>query len=90
MVRQVLDTLTTREIQDREYEKEAWDKQAAHQLRLKDKEIEVMKLEAKWSAWIKLPLLLITLPVRLLLVIPLSIYAAKGKEVPAEYWKLLS
>lgn len=77
--------LTPREVQELQYEKEAWERQAEHQLRMKDKEIEVMKLEAKWGTWIKLPLVIITLPVRILFVIPLSIYAVTKQEVPEFY-----
>lgn len=84
-MRLTAETLSTREIQEREYEKQAWEAQAEHQLRLKDKEIEVMKLEAKWASWIKIPVIIITLPVRILFVIPLSIYAATKQEVPEFY-----
>ena len=77
--------LTPREIQEQEFEKEAWIRQAEQQLKLKDKEIEVLKLEAKWGAWIKLPKLIILLPVLVLLVVPLSIYAVTHQEVPEFY-----
>lgn len=90
MVRLNTESLTPRELQEMEYEKQAWERQAEHQVRLKQLEIEVMKLEAKWGSWIKLPVILITLPVRILFVIPLSIYAAKKQPVPPEYWKFLS
>lgn len=84
-MRQVVDTLTQREIQQMEFDKQAWERQAEHQLRIKDKEIEVLKLEAKWASWIKIPVIIITLPVRILFVIPLSIYAATKQEVPEFY-----
>lgn len=77
--------LTPREVQEIQYEKEAWERQAQHQIALKNLEIQVMKEEARWGAWIKLPKLVILLPVLLLLVIPLSIYAATKQEVPEFY-----
>lgn len=89
MVRLTAETLSVREIQEKEYEKEAWEKQAAHQLALKDKEIEVMKLEAKWSSLLKLPLTIIKLPLLLLFVIPLTVYAVKRQPIPEQYWSLL-
>lgn len=77
--------LTPREIQLQQYEREMLELQMAHAKDLKLLEIEILRLEAKWASWIKLPLVLITLPVRVLFVIPLSIYAATKQEVPEFY-----
>lgn len=83
-------TLTPREVQTQQYDKEILERQMAHAVQMKQLEIEVQKLEAKWSSWIKLPLVLITLPVRILMVIPLTVYALKKQEVPEAYWKFLA
>lgn len=84
------DELTPREWAEFNNEKEILKMQMDHARTLKELEIEVQKLEARWSSWLKLPLALIKLPVRLLLIIPLSIYAGRKQEVPQELWNLLS
>lgn len=81
--------LTPREWAEFNNQKEMWELQAAHEIQVKKLEIEVQKLEARWSVWLKIPLVILSLPVRVLLIIPLSIYAAKKQEVPQEIWKLL-
>lgn len=81
--------LTPREWAEWNNQKEMWELQAAHEIQVKKLEIEVQKLEARWSVWLKIPLVILSLPVRVLLIIPLSIYAAKKQEVPQEIWKLL-
>lgn len=86
---QTSSTLTPREYELQQYEKQMLELQMAHTIQVKQLEIELQKLEAKWSAWIKLPMVLLTLPVRILFVIPLSIYAITKQEVPEFYHKWL-
>lgn len=71
------------------HEKEMWEKQATHSLEIKRLDIEAAKLEAKISAWFKLPLVIVKLPLLMLLIIPLSIYAARKQEVPENLWGIL-
>lgn len=82
-------TLSPREYEQMNYEKEMLDKQMTHAREMKVLDLELQKLEAKWSAWIKLPLIVLTLPVRILFVIPLSIYAITKQEVPEFYYRWL-
>lgn len=77
--------LTPREVQMQQYEKEMLEMQMKHAREMKLLEVEILKLEAKWQSWIKLPLVIVTLPVRILLVIPLSIYAATKQTIPEFY-----
>lgn len=81
--------ITAREYETWAHEKEMWTLQAEHLERIKQLDIEAAKLEARIVSWFKIPLTIIKLPLLILLVIPLSIYAARKQEVPAEYWKLL-
>lgn len=53
-------------------------------------EIELKKLEAKWSSWLRIPLVIIKLPVYLLLGLGYLLDAIRGNEPPKDYWKLLS
>ena len=81
--------LTAREYEEYNQQKEMWTLQSAHAKEMKLLDIEIQKLEVKWSSWVKLPLTVIKLPVMVLCIIPLSIYAAKKVDVPEQLWKLL-
>lgn len=81
--------LTPREYELYNQQKEMFELQAAHNVQIKQLDIEAAKLEAKITSWFKIPLAIIRLPLFILLVIPLSIYAGRKQEVPAELWRLL-
>lgn len=82
------ETITPREYELHQWEVDMFEKQAAHAVQLKELDIQAAKLEAKISSWFKVPLYLLMLPVRVLLVIPLCIYAARKHEVPEALWAL--
>lgn len=82
MAMQHRETLTPREHQEFMNRKEFFELQAQHELAVKEKELEVMRLEAKWSSWMKIPLTIVTLPIKLLLVVPISISLLTKKEIP--------
>lgn len=81
--------LTSREWAIYNNDKEMWELSANHAKEMKLLDIQLQRLEAKWASWIKLPLVVITLPVRILFVIPLSIYAIRKQEVPEAFWNFL-
>lgn len=86
--------ITSEELSPREWaeynnQKEMWQLGAEHAKEMKQLDIEATKLETKWSSWMKIPITIIKLPLFILLVIPLSIYAARKQEVPEAYWRLL-
>lgn len=81
--------LTSREWAEYANQKEMWQLSADHAKEMKLLDIEMQKLESKWSTWLKIPVTIITLPVRILMIIPLSIYAATKQEVPDSYWRYL-
>lgn len=60
-----------------------------HQLAIKRLDIEVKKLEAKWSAWIKLPSLIIKLPLFIILGIGYIFAIMFKQSPPKEFWNLL-
>ncbi len=88
-MRQIRETLTPREQQEQDYQKEMVRLQMQHEKELTAMDIEVRKMEASFSVWLKIPILILSLPIKALLVIPLCIYAVRGKEVPEHLWKLL-
>ena len=85
MIERGSEQLSPREWATYNNEKEMWTLQAEHQAHMKDKDIEVQKLEARWSAWFKIPLMIIKLPVLILFVIPMTVYAVTHQEVPEFY-----
>lgn len=77
--------ITPREYAAWEHEKEVWRAQADHQYNMKQLEVKVLETEAKITSWFKIPLVILTLPVRILFVIPLTVYAVTHQEVPEFY-----
>ena len=81
--------LTPREWAQYNNEKEMWELQRAHAVEMKQLEIEVMKLEAKWRAWIKLPVIIITLPVRVIMAVAYCIAVARKTELGDSFWQYM-
>lgn len=86
---QARESLTAREREEWEQNKESMERQMSHAKEMKILELEVLKQESKWSMWIKIPLVIITMPIRILFVIPLCIYAVTKQDIPEAYWKFL-
>lgn len=81
--------LTRREVQLQEFEKEMFDKQANHAVDMKKLNLEVAKIEARWSSWLKIPITIVKLPVFIVLGIGFCIAVAKNKELPDKFWDYL-
>ena len=81
--------LTPREYEEFNQRKEMFEMQAQHELAVKEKELEVMRLEAKWSSWIKIPLTIVKLPVLLLFGIAQIVAVARKYELPEAYWRFI-
>lgn len=83
------DQLTPREYELYNQRKEFFELQGQHELAVKEKELELMRLEAKWNSWMKIPLVIITLPVRILFGIAFICSVFTKVELPAEYWRMV-
>lgn len=83
------ETLTPREYEEFNQRKEFFEMQAQHELAVKEKELEVMRLEAKWSSWMKIPLTIVKLPVLLFFGIAFCIAVARKYELPEAYWRFI-
>jgi len=81
--------LTPREFEQHQWEVEEREKLFEHQARMKQMDIELAKLDAKWSSWLKLPLRLIMLPVYLLFGVGYCIHAITKKEPSDNFWRLM-
>jgi len=81
------DELTQREIAQHEQEKEILTLQGEFSLKSKQLEVEVLKLDTKFGSWLKLPMAIVLLPVKILIILPMLAYAVRGYEIPKEYWE---
>lgn len=92
--------VTPREHLTHQWEVENFEKQAAHAIHIKELElaikrednqarIELKKLEAKWGSWLRLPSLIVRIPLFILLGMAYCIATAKKYEPPKKFWQLL-
>lgn len=79
---QTSDTLTPREYELYNQQKEMFELQAAHELRVKT-------MEAKFSSWLKLPLFIIMLPVRMIMAVAFCIAVARKTELGPNFWNFM-
>ena len=74
--------LTPREHDIYLQEREAFERQSQHAIKIKELELEATKLNSKISAWFRLPLTIIKLPVYGLVGLAVVVYAIRGIEPP--------
>lgn len=84
-----LDQITPREMSLHRQELEVLEKQIAHSERLKEMELEIAKIDAKWSAVFKIPLTLIKMPVLIVMAVGYCLAVWKGKEPSQDFWRFL-
>lgn len=81
---------TPREAETMRYEAERADKEMAFGMEMKKLDIEVQKIEAKWSVLLKIPIIIVKLPLLILLGIGYIIHAIRKIEPSENFWKLLN
>lgn len=65
-------------------------KSRTHQEHMKDLEAEIRQYEAKWTQLLRVPVLIVKLPLFILFGIAFCIATTKGTEISNnDYWKLL-
>ena len=89
MLSQAPDNLTPREHEQMRYEEEQEKRQIEYATAMKDKEIELAKMEAKWSAWLRIPILILKMPVLLVLGLAYIVHAIRGIEPSENFWNML-
>ena len=89
MAMQFRDQLTPREAQEQQYQKEMLELQMIHARTMKEKDIELAKLEARFSSWLRLPVLVLKLPVLLLLGVGYIVDRIKSQEPGDDFWNML-
>lgn len=88
-MREVPITMTPREREEFEQERTIAQLQADYQLQFKEKELELRKLEAKWSQVFRLPFAILMLPVRLVFAVGYIAHAIRKTEPSKDFWDYL-
>lgn len=57
--------------------------------RMKQLEVDLAILEAKWASWIRLPLFIIMLPVRFVVAFAIPISVITKTELPETFWRFM-
>ena len=83
------ETLTPRERAELDWEKEAAIMQKDYGERLAEMELEVKKLEVKWTQVFRIPEAIILLPVKLLMALAITVSVITKKDLPPDYWRFM-
>jgi hypothetical protein len=81
--------LTPKERAELDWEKEATHLQVEYAERVKEMDLEVRKLEARWSTLFRLPQMILLLPVKLVMAFAIPISVITKKELPKEFWEFI-
>lgn len=81
--------LTPREQAELTWEKEAARMQVEFAEKSKAMDLEVKKLEAKWTQLWRLPMAVIWLPIRFVMAFAIPISIITKKELPKEFWEFM-
>jgi hypothetical protein len=81
--------LTPKEAEIMRYDAEREDKQMAYGMRMKELDIEVQKLEQKWNTLLRIPILIIKLPLLCILGIAYIVHAIVKVAPSEDFWRLL-
>lgn len=81
--------MTDLEREEFEQQKTVTELQIAHTQRLKELELEVAKLEAKWSSWLKIPIYIIMLPIRILFAFGFIVAMIRKQEPSDRFWDFI-
>lgn len=81
--------LTPRERAELDWEKEAAHMQVEYAQRIKEMDLQVRQLEVRWLQLLRLPAMIILLPVRLVLAFAIPISVITKTTLPDQYWEFL-
>lgn len=86
---QTRENITAREHEEHQWDVEARDAHFAHEKEMKRLDIEVLKTEAKITSWFKIPITIITLPVRFLFGLGFIVAMIRKHEPSESFWRWL-
>ena len=83
------EVLTPRERAELDWEKESAIMQKDYGEKLAEMELEVKKLEVKWTQLFRIPEAIILLPVKLLMALAITVSVITKKDLPKDYWEFM-
>jgi hypothetical protein len=86
---EIRETLTPRERAELDWEKESARMQMEYAEKVQQLELEVRKLEVKWTQLFRLPLAILTLPIKLIMALAIPIAAITKHDLSDKFWELL-
>lgn len=90
MARQgIPDELTPREREEFEQQKELIEMQGTYTLKRTEYDVEIQKLQARWTNLLRLPFAIILLPVKFVMAFAIPVSVITKKELPSEFWEFL-
>jgi len=81
--------LTAAERERMQHEKDMYAMQNNHIRNIKELELELATLEARWSSWLRIPITILKLPLYVVLGVAYCIAAGRKYEPPEAFWQLL-
>lgn len=81
--------MTDREKDQFEQEKEMAILNAEYTLKLKQAELDIVRLEAKWLSWLKIPITIIKLPVLIVMALGYIVSVARKQEPSDKFWDFM-
>ena len=84
------EALTEREREEFEQEKTIAQLQADYQMKYKEMELDLKRIETRWTQVFRLPFVILMLPVRLVLGLAYIAHAIRGKEPGDKFWEYLT
>lgn len=83
------ESLTPREREEYEQEKEVARLQADYKIRYRELELEIEKIQVKWTQVFRIPFAIINLPVRFVMAFAVIASAVTKKDLPEKFWDYL-
>lgn len=82
--------MTEREREEFAQEKTIAQLQADYQLKYREMELELKRVETRWTQVFRIPFAILMLPVRFLMTFAIIASAITKKDLPPDFWKILS
>lgn len=65
-------------------------KSQQHSEKMKELELEIRKLDVQWGSWLRIPVLIVKLPVLILFSVAYIVSVATGHEINSnEFWRFI-
>lgn len=83
------EVLTPRERAELDWEKESAAMQIAHAEKISEMNLEIRRMETRWTQLFKLPMAIIWLPIRVVMAFAIPISVITKRELPEKFWEFM-